>query len=212
MSTDRTLIEVCRYRLPSRSATADFGRVLGSRLAASGVDAGLFGSSDDAQTIVVASEHDDFDSIEDFAARVTVDGEFAFESIDVSVLRSFATLPRVEQRFSGAERRYQLRIYEHPDHGAGRTKIEMFETEELAIFRRVGLNPVFFGQAIAGPALPNLTYLLGFDNADAQRQAWRTFVADPAWKELSAIPRFSDDVLIRRITNLNLEPLPGSRY
>ena len=86
----------------------------------------------------------------------------------------------------------------------------MFQTAEIEIFRASGLSPVFFAEALAGPAMPNITYMLGFDDVDALRSAWETFVNSEAWRALSAKPAYSDDLLIRNIRNTILRPLPAS--
>ena len=191
-----------------------FSSSAGEAIGSGAVEAGLFRDEDDDSAVVVIGVHPFDTNRLNLAELAKLDQALATETpcetIDTTLIRPFDWLPRIETRFTDDQRRYQLRIYEHPHSAAGVTKAEMFETEELAIFRRVGLNPVFFGQAVVGPNLPNLTYMLGFDDADARRNAWRTFITDPAWKALSSIPRFSDDLLIRRITNLNLAPLPGS--
>lgn len=127
-----------------------------------------------------------------------------------SLLLGFGSMPHLEIPVSGAGRMFQLRIYESPSATAARKKVEMFETAELAIFRRVGLNPVFFASALSGPNRPNLTYMLGFEGEDAQRSAWGAFVSDPEWKALVGQPEYSDAVLIRKITNITLRPLPSS--
>ena len=49
-----------------------------------------------------------------------------------------------------------------PSEKTGQKKIEMFNTGgELALFREVGMDPVFFGEALLGTRVPNLTYMLG---------------------------------------------------
>ena len=54
----------------------------------------------------------------------------------------------------------ELRIYESHSTKAGQKKIEMFnEGGEIAIFRKTGLRPVFFGETLIGPLMPNLTYM-----------------------------------------------------
>ena len=55
----------------------------------------------------------------------------------------------------------------------------MFNGGEIATFRRTGLQPVFFAKTLVGAKLPNLTYLLVFDDLAARNKNWATFVADP---------------------------------
>ena len=99
-----------------------------------------------------------------------------------------------------------LRIYESHNERAGRKKVEMFNKGELDIFRRVGLTPVFFGEAVAGPLMPNLTYLLVFPDEAGRKSAWEKFRADAAWLKLKAIPEYADKEIVSKITNVLLVP------
>jgi hypothetical protein len=86
----------------------------------------------------------------------------------------------------------------------------MFNTGgEIAIFRRTGLPIVFFGQAIVGSKLPNLTYMLSFENEEAMKKGWANFGQDPAWKALRDDPQYKDTV--STITNLVLRPASSSQ-
>ena len=52
-------------------------------------------------------------------------------------------------------------------------KLQMFgELGELAIFRRTGLRPVFFGDNVIGDRLPSFTYMLTFDDMAAREKNW----------------------------------------
>lgn len=106
---------------------------------------------------------------------------------------------------------YQLRIYESHSEKAAKKKIEMFNIGELAIFKRCGLNAVFFGETIVGPLMPNLTYMLAFSDTAAKDQAWNTFRADPEWAKLKTTPGFTDKEIVSRITNILLVPAACSQ-
>jgi hypothetical protein len=86
----------------------------------------------------------------------------------------------------------------------------MFDDGEIAIFRRLGLTPVFFGQTLIGANMPNLTYMLAFDNLAAREKAWQAFAQDPEWQKLRAQPGLSDAEIVSNISNSILRPLPGS--
>ena len=91
-----------------------------------------------------------------------------------------------------------------------RESVEMFEKGgELAIFRRSGMNPVFMGQSLAGAKLPNLTYMLAFDDQAAYDKGWKAFRDDPEWKKLSKDDTYKDTV--STITNLILRPATRSQ-
>ena len=133
-----------------------------------------------------------------------------YERFECQLMVGFSQCPGIEVPSLAPDRVLQLRIYEsHNDERALR-KIEMFnEGGEIALFRRLGVNPVFFGQSIAGALLPNLTYMVGFESPAALEAAWAAFIKHPDWEQLKADPRYAETV--SRITNTILRPLPGSQ-
>jgi NIPSNAP len=129
-----------------------------------------------------------------------------YTRIDSSLLDAIEGMPRLARPDTSKPRLLNLRIYESHNERAAKKKIEMFNKSELAIFRRVGLTPVFFAETLIGAAMPNLTYMLVFPD-DAQRQAaWARFVADDEWKKLRAIPEYADKEIVSKITNKILTP------
>lgn len=129
---------------------------------------------------------------------------------ETQLLRGFKNCPAVAAPAKGPDRVFQLRIYESHNCEKAALKVGMFnEGGEIAIFRRVGMNPVLFGQSLAGTLMPNLTYMLGFDSPAAMDAAWGVFRQDPEWMKLKADPKYADTV--SNITNLVLRPLPGSQ-
>jgi hypothetical protein len=134
----------------------------------------------------------------------------AFVRYESSLLLAFAGMPHVETPAKGPSRLFQLRIYESHSEERARKKIEMFdEGGEIGIFRRCGMTPVFFGQALIGARLPNLHYMLGFEDRGAMDKAWAAFRADPAWTKLKDDPAYKDTV--SNITNLVLRPSAASQ-
>ena len=112
---------------------------------------------------------------------------------------------------TNAKRIFQLRTYESPSHAAHVRKVEMFNNGEFAIFQRTGLHPVFFGETLIGPRMPSLTYMLTFRDTAELETNWAAFSADPAWKKLSASPRYAYESIVSNITNLILSPLAASQ-
>lgn len=133
---------------------------------------------------------------------------------EISLVRAFKSMPEVEIPATDANRAprvFELRTYESNSRATLKKKIGMFEEGgEIAIFRRVGLTPVFFGETIAGRNMPNLTYLLAYDNLAAREQNWAKFLADPAWLKLRATPGLSDAEIVSNISNVLLRPMPFS--
>jgi hypothetical protein len=135
-----------------------------------------------------------------------------FKRQESTLLRAFKGMPTLETPIRDPDRVMQLRIYESPSLGTGRKKIEMFNNAgEIKIFRRVGLNPVFFGEALVGPRMPNLTYMLMFRSRDEQKAAWGKFRTDPDWLKLRGMPEYADKTILCQITNLLLKPAPYSQ-
>jgi NIPSNAP len=144
-------------------------------------------------------------AIEDFAKPK----ELAYTRIESRLLRAFATMPTVEvppQEPGRAPRVFELRTYEARSLRASLTKIKMFEDEEISIFRKTGLLPVFFGQTMVGPGQPSLTYMLAYDSVEAREENWRKFISHPDWIKLRAKPGFSDAEIVSNIHSCFLRP------
>jgi len=106
---------------------------------------------------------------------------------------------------------FELRRYESHSEAALRRKIEMFNSREIAIFRRTGLRPVFFGETFIGSRMPNLTYLLTFEDMAARERRWATFRADPEWKQLWSTPGLTDAEIVSNVTSVLLRPASYSQ-
>lgn len=140
--------------------------------------------------------------------------EPGYVRLETSLLAAFSGMPKLEVPPSTAERRprlFELRVYESHSKKANLTKIDMFNKGEIAIFRRTGLRPVFFGETLVGPRLPNLTYMLTFDDAVQRDKNWGAFVGDPEWKKLSTTPGYTDGEIVSNISNVLLSPAPYSQ-
>jgi hypothetical protein len=133
-----------------------------------------------------------------------------YERIESSLLLGFDEAPRVVAPEPKPGRLFQLRIYESHSLKKAQKKVEMFNAGgEIALFRRTGMNVVFFGEAIVSPRLPHLTYMLTFESKDAQKAAWATFLGSPEWRKMSGDPQYRDTV--SRITNIELLPAACSQ-
>jgi len=86
----------------------------------------------------------------------------------------------------------------------------MFNKGESAIFKKLGMQPVFFGEMIAGPKLPNLVYMLSYEDLAARDKAWRAFGSDPDWQKMRATPGWADAEIVSNITNFIVSPLAFS--
>ena len=136
--------------------------------------------------------------------------DVVYDRVESWLTKGIVGMPTMSVPAKGSQL-YQLRIYESPTEKTAKKKLEMFNIGELEIFKRSGLNPVFFGETIVGPLMPNLTYMLAFSDAAAKDQAWNTFRVDPEWTKLKTTPGFTDKEIVSRITNIVLLPTPYSQ-
>ncbi len=140
----------------------------------------------------------------------------AFLRVESSLFSAFPGWPRLTPPAGAAaaspNRIVQLRTYESPSYAAHIRKVEMFQNGEFESFRNAGAAPVFFGDALVGESLPQLTYMLAFESQEALTADWKRFAADPAWKKLSSSPRYAYEEIVSSITNLVLSPLASSQF
>jgi hypothetical protein len=138
----------------------------------------------------------------------------AFLRVESSLLAAFEGWPRLTPPASAAtkgKRIFQLRTYESPSNRDHVRKVEMFHHGEFQIFEKAGFHPVFFGDTLVGPRMPNLTYMLSFDNMAELNAKWDVFGSDPEWKKLSTSARYGFEPIVSNISNLILSPLPASQ-
>ena len=135
--------------------------------------------------------------------------------IESTLLRAFPGYPKVTPPASAAskgKRIYQLRQYQSPTNMDHVRKVEMFHNGEFGIFAKAGATGVFYADALVGPNLPNLTYMLSFPDMASLEADWEKFSADPDWKKLSADPKFNlDPPTVSNVTSLVLRPLACSQ-
>jgi hypothetical protein len=136
-----------------------------------------------------------------------------YERIDSMLGRAFASFPEmvVPTDLAGRPGRvFELRRYESNNATTLAQKIKMFESGEIAIFQRLGMRPVFFAETIVGPRMPNLVYMLSFDDLASREKLWKAFGADPEWQKLRVVPGNTDPEIVSNISNSLLQPLPFS--
>jgi hypothetical protein len=175
----------------------------------------------DPLKIVVLVVHKSGDQAAALPSRLAADKEYlqaaktyldakadspVYQRIESSLLTAIPGMPKLERPDVSKPRLLNLRIYESHNERAAAKKVEMFEKSELAIFRRVGLTPVFFASATVGSAMPNLTYMLAFPDENGRKAAWDVFRGDAEWLKLKAMPEYADKEIVSKITNKLLTP------
>jgi hypothetical protein len=134
----------------------------------------------------------------------------AFLRVDSSLFIAFEGWPRLTPPAKG-KRIFQLRTYESPSYRDHIVKVQMFNSGEFEVFKNAGFQPVFFGDTLIGPRMPSLTYMLSLQDTAELDTKWNAFRDNPAWKKLSADPRFAFEPIVSNITNLILSPLAASQ-
>ena len=135
-----------------------------------------------------------------------------FDRIDSWLLLAFAGLPKLNLPEYCKEKKprvFEMRTYESYSESKALKKIEMFNTGEIEVMKEVGLNPIFYGQALVGKDLPHLTYMLSAESVEAYKKHWADFLKHPTWNKMKNDPQYADTV--SKITNPMLVPTSYSQ-
>jgi hypothetical protein len=123
--------------------------------------------------------------------------ELSYIRMESSLLLAFPAMPTIvppPARENHAAHLFELRTYETPNDTALARKVKMFGD----------------GQTIVGSHMPNLTYMLAYDDLATRDKVWRAFSADPDWQKLRVTPGLTDAEIVSNISNMILQPLPFS--
>ena len=121
-----------------------------------------------------------------------------------SLLLAFDGMPKLIDSVKGASL-FELRTYEGFSEDAVKRKIKMFNKEEIQLFLKTNLHPVFFGEMIAGPYRPCLTYMLNFKDMAEHDSSWKDFIKHPEWKAMSSKDEYANTV--SNIRKVFLKPI-----
>ena len=133
-----------------------------------------------------------------------------YTDCETFLLKGFATAPALEVPQLGPDRVFELRLYRSFNIERNDAKIKMFdEGGELPLFREIGLQPIFFGEIIAGTRMPALLYMIGCPSLEKHAEVWRVFGQHPKWQEIRGNPAYADTAT--EIDNVILTPSSGSQ-
>ncbi len=171
-------------------------------------------------TLYVLIPHDSLDSLMNYRQKLMDDGDYreaatdflesdisspAYVRLERGLMHAFKGMPKLEPKKAMGERIFELRIYESHNYVKAQKKIDMFnDAGEIQIFRDTGLNPVFFGETLFGPSMPNLTYMLAFKNMEERDKNWKTFVNSSGWNAIKGLEEYKDTV--SNISDIILRP------
>ena len=86
----------------------------------------------------------------DLEQKFNLSEDLDFVDEEVVALRAFVSQPKIDVPNTNPERVLQLRTYNSPNYERNFCKESMFEDGELELFRKSGMAPVFFGNALFG--------------------------------------------------------------
>lgn len=109
--------------------------------------------------------------------------EQPYEHFSTSLLEATDYCPEVrnDTESRSTSRIFELRVYHSPTWRQLRALHERFAGPEIKIFHRVGVHPILYSSTAFGQNMPNLTYLIPFEDLSAREKAWNAFAADPEW-------------------------------
>ena len=119
----------------------------------------------------------------------------AYERIDSWLLRAFAGMPQMAlpefSRRRVPTRVFEMRDYESHSEERALSKMAMFNEGEIEVMKDLGMSPVFFGQALAGPNLPHLRYITCAADLATHLANWKKFGPDPRWMKMKDLPQYA---------------------
>ncbi len=107
---------------------------------------------------------------------------------------------------------YELRVYQVAPGRMGDLH-DRFRAHTLRLFEKHDIVPVAFFTTEVGPANDHLTYILQFQDMGHRERAWKSFIADEEWQEVSALSNQPGQLLLRIsnsiLTATDYSPLGG---
>jgi hypothetical protein len=137
-----------------------------------------------------------------------------FDRMQSLFLQAFEKWPKLTPPAATATRSprvFELRIYEGATDQDHKRKVEMMQSGEAEIFSKAGVAQVFYSDTLIGPRLPNLTYMLAFDNLADRDKKWAAFRGSDEWKSYSTQPRYAFEAIVSNINNYILTPTAYSQ-
>lgn len=118
--------------------------------------------------------------------------------METILLKAFKLAPQLQTPSLTGPRKdriYEMRSYEGATEKLYQKKVHMFnEGNEIALFKRLNFNAVFYAETLVGSHMPNLMYMTTFENKADRDKHWDTFVNDSEWKTLKEKPEYQHTV------------------
>lgn len=129
-----------------------------------------------------------------------------YTRMETILMQAFSLAPEMQVPVLKADKKdrvYELRSYESATEKIYKNKVQMFnEGDEIGLFKKLNFNASFYAEVIAGSKMPNLMYMTSFENMEDRNAHWKSFVDDPHWKRLVAMPEYQNNISHMDITFL----------
>jgi NIPSNAP len=145
------------------------------------------------------------DSVYTSEGKVFLDADTShlpYVRVESTILEAFPDQPKLipTSLKSDPDALYELRSYESPTKNLHIIKVDMFNAGgEVKLFKRLDFQAVFYADVLSGSRMPNLVYMVVFANAAAREEKWKVFLTSEKWKNISADPKYRNDISVSHI-------------
>jgi hypothetical protein len=145
------------------------------------------------------------DDVYTAAAKPFLDADTAhlpYTRCESTIMEAFPEAPKLIPTTlkSNPDAIFELRSYESPTEALHRIKVNMFNAGgEVALFKRLDFQAVFYSDVLSGDRMPNLIYMVAFANSAAREEHWKAFGSSPEWKKISVDPMYRNNVSVNHI-------------
>ena len=147
--------------------------------------------------------HKTFESVLTFETRLAADEKFqsdgkqvltapksnpAFTRYESTLLQAMEGAPHVDVPTKAPTRVFELRTYESRTNDRALNKLAMFNAGEFDVFKKANMPGVFYGGAIVGEKLPQLTYMIVHESIEDAPKTGKPSAQFPRGEPFPGIP------------------------
>jgi NIPSNAP len=128
-----------------------------------------------------------------------------YTRMESTILEAFPDQPKLIPTTlkSSPDALYELRSYESPTEELHRVKVNMFNAGgEIILFKRLDFQAVFYADVLSGSQMPNLVYMVVFQNAADREAKWKEFGSSKEWKTISTDPQYRNNISVSHIDSI----------
>jgi hypothetical protein len=114
----------------------------------------------------------------------------AYKNVEIYLCEAFDKIPTLKMP-DKSRTLFHLRHYASPNEEANQRKVKMFNDAEIEVFDKVGVNPVCYGEVLAGARNPSLMYLTWYKDKATHDAAWKAFGSHPGWIAIKDLPEYA---------------------